>query len=343
MARPFVLVAVALVVALLALGAWRGDLPDLEVRYEPRQTHAGRIFPGHPLGEGFTCERDGLHAIDVELVPIGGRPSALSLVLRMGAPDGPVVRTASIAAEDLPATDLWARFEFNPIDDSRGQRYFFELIAPEVSAHSPWIRFRGVPYMIRPWGDQPITGRTVEGELQSMPPRVGKPDVLHSRLCALAFAVDGLDAAAGPAEMTLMDAEGKVLRTSKLAAHVPHATSWAFFTFDPIEASRFATYRYRLDLPSEARLVGTSEGPSMIAFHGDGELEARLQGMTARGEVLGDRDLVFRAWSDEGFGIELARLLERGGESLVLAGLLWIVGVAGVGALLRRTTWSQTL
>lgn len=343
MARPFVLVFFALIVALLALGAWRGDTPDLEIRYQPRQAHAGRIFPGHPLGQGFTCERDGLHAIDVQLVPIGGRPSALALALRAGTPDGAVVRTARIEAADLPPTDLWARFEFEPIRDSRGQRYFFELIAPEVSAHSPWIRFRGVPYVIRPWGDKPITGETVEGELQSMPPRPGKPDILHSRLCALAFAVDGLDAAAAPATLTLLDEEGGVVRTSTMAPRVPHATSWAFFAFDPIETSRFATYRFRLELPPQTRLVGTAEGPSMLAFHGDGEVDPRLHGMTAGGAELDDRDLVFRAWSDRGLGIVLARLVDRGGEALFVAALFWIVGVAGVGALLRRTTWSQTL
>jgi hypothetical protein len=343
MARPFVLVFFALVVALLALGAWRGDVPEIEIRYEPRQTHVGRIFPGHPLGQGFTCERDGLNAIDVQLVPIGGRPSALTLVLRVGEPDGAVVRTARIESADLPPTDLWGRFEFDPIRDSSGQRFYFELISPEVSAHSPWVRYRGVPYVIRPWGDQPITGATLEGDFQSMPPRLGRPDILHSNLSALAFAVDGLDAAAGPATLTLLDEEGGVVRTSQLSPRVPHATSWAFFAFDPIETSRFATYRFRLELPPEARLVGTSDGPSAIAFHGTGELDSRLLGMTAAGEVLEDRDLVFRARSDEGYGIVLFRLFDHGGEALVVAALFWVIGVAGVGALLRRTTWSQTL
>ena len=93
MARPFVLVAVALVVAALALGAWRGDLPDVEIRYAPRQTHAGRIFPGHPLGEGFTCERmsaaastgTSIRGRAARGVSAGGSSSALSAARSSGS------------------------------------------------------------------------------------------------------------------------------------------------------------------------------------------------------------------------------------------------------------------
>jgi hypothetical protein len=205
------------------------------------------------------------------------------------------------------------------------------------------VRYRGVPYVVRPWGDRPITGETVEGEFLPMPPRVGRPDLLHTRLRALAFGVDGLDAAAAPARLTLLDGEGGALRTATVEPRVPHATSWAFFAFEPIEASRFLSLEFRLELPPQTRLVGTADGPSIVAFHGDGDVDPRLVGMSARGAVLGDRDLVFRAWSAPGSRLLLARLADRGGESLIVGAVLWIVAAAGVGALLRRTNWSQSL
>jgi hypothetical protein len=66
----------------------------------------------------------------------------------------------------------------------------------------------------------------------------------------------------------------------------------------------------------------------MVAFHAAGELHTAALGATCGGEQLGDRDLVFRAWSDGGARGLVARLAARSGSRLAVAALLWLAAIA---------------
>ena len=77
---------------------------------------------------------------DVAMVPLGGEPVDLEFVLRADSPNGPELRRVRIAGASLPTEDAWVRFEFEPIDDSSGARFFFELSSEIQSSHSPWTR-----------------------------------------------------------------------------------------------------------------------------------------------------------------------------------------------------------
>lgn len=336
--RGVLLAAIVGLLGIAALLAWRARLPDIEIRYAPKQTTAGRIFPGHALGQGFRCEFDGLHTIEVALAPLGGaEPAGLELVLHVDEPLGPVLRRGTLAASELPRADGWARFEFDALEDSGGREFWFELVSATPSAHAPWVRYRGVPYLIRTWGERVLTEREQTGELLGSPPRPGRPDVLFANLCALAFAVDGLDAAAGPARLELRDAEsGELLRRSELAPRAPLASGWAFFAFEPLADSRWRALRYALELPAGSRLVGSDAGHSLIAFHAGGALDTGALGATCRGELLADRDLVFRARSTSGVRALLTRLKARGGGNVSLGALLWLAAVLVLARVSRR-------
>jgi hypothetical protein len=332
MLRAFLFACLGLVLLL----AWHDELPDVEIRYAPRQTQAGRIFPGHALGQGFVCDFDGLHAIDVALAPIGGELADLELALRADDPHGAELRRVRVAAAALPASDDWVRFEFEPLADSAGRSFWFELHSSAASSHAPWVRYRGVPYLVRPWGDRVLTGSHQEGDLLPAPPRP-RTDLQHSDLRALAFAVDGVDAAAAPAVLTLSDPRtGKVLRRSELAPRAPHATGWMFFEFEVLHDTRWRALHYALDLPEGARLIGGADGHSIVAFHSTAWAHPSVLGATCRGDGLHDRDLVFRAWSEGSRANLLSRLYERSSSSLVSTAIAWVLSVAALSALLLR-------
>lgn len=336
--RASVAACFAALLGAASLFAWSARLPDVEIRYAPRQTSAGQIFPGHALGQGLRCEFDGLHALELALVRQAGvAPVDIELALHAGGPDGPVLRRATLAVSELPSEDGWARFEFEPIDDSAGAPLWFELACAAPSGHTPWVRYRGVPYLVRTWGERVFTEPIQNGELLSSPPRPGRPDVLFANLSALAFAVDGLDAAAGPARLELRAAvSGELLRTSTLAPRAPLANGWAFFAFEPLADTRYRALSYSLELPAGARLVGTSEGHSLIAFHAAGELDTAALGATCRGERLDDRDLVFRAWSSGGVSALVTRLGTRGGWKLALGAALSLAAIVVLARASRR-------
>lgn len=324
------------IVALIVLFAWRSEVPDVEIRYLPRQTQTGRIFPRHPLGQGFVAEFGGLHAVDVAMVPLGGEPVDLEFVLRADSPNGPELRRVRLAGASLPTEDAWVRFEFEPIDDSSGARFFFELSSEIQSSHSPWTRYRGVPYLVRAWGDRVIGGSSIEGDLLPDRPRL-PPDLQHADLRALAFAVDGADLAAAPATLTLSDpASGDVLRTSSARPRAPHAGGWMFFEFDVLPDTRWRALHFALELPPGARLVGTTDGPSIVAFHSTSWASPGVLGATWCGEPLLDRDLVFRAWSTDSRASLFKRLSDRSDRELVYAALASFLSLVAMSKLLRR-------
>ena len=323
-------------VAAFALLAWRARVPDVEIRYAPRTTQAGRIFPEFALGSGFACENDGLHAIDVAFAPIGGDPQPLELELRQGTPDGPVVRRARVEAAALPATDDWVRFEFEPLPSSAGQRFWFQISAPERTAHTPWTRYRGIPYVVRPWGDRAIDGPVIEGELLPAPPRP-RTDLHHADLHTLAFAMNYMHPQAGEARLVLYDGvSGEELRRATIGPGLPCDTGWAFFRFEKLADTRWRALRYRVELPTGASLIGNADGPSIVAFHGGSRVPPEVLGMTCGTRTLEQRDLVFRAWSSGESSALLARLSARGGRTILYAAVLWFLALLVASRLLGR-------
>ncbi len=332
MVRAFVIA----LVALFALFSWREDLPDVEIRLAQRTTQAGRIFGDHPLGQGFVCEHDGLHAVDVALAPIGGTALALDFELRRDGPQGEVLRRARLEADKLPASDDWARFEFEPIEDSAGGRFYFSLASADRNAHSPWVRYRGVPYVVRPWGDRALDGSVIEGELLPSPPRT-RTDLHHGDLHTLAFAMNYVHPQAGKMRLELSDARtGERLRSAEVGPGIPCDTGWVFFSFEKLADSRWRALRYRVELPTGASLIGNAEGPSIVAYHGGSSVPDDVLGATCAGAELPQRDLVFRAWSSDTRSALLARLGERGGWRIVGAAIAWFLALVVASRLLGR-------
>ena len=105
------------------------------------------------------------------------------------------------------------------------------------------------------------------------------------------------------------------MREGRLGHASPVAAGYAIFTFPPIERSRGRWYTFRLTVPPDARMVGTEEGVSCMNFHGRGELDPNLAGMTLGAAHFHDRDLIFRTWSDRGLADNARRLAQRGGRA----------------------------
>jgi hypothetical protein len=327
---PLLLGAFALLAALAALFVGLEPTPELDVRAIPHQTQFGRIFPGHPVGASFVLERGDLRALEIALVDLGGERTPLELTLR-GELGGEVLRRVAIPASDLPTGDGWVRVELDLAAlDASPRSFHFELSSASPSSHSPWVRYRGVPHLVRPWGDRVLPGGALEFELSLLP---------HPDLCALALAVDGLDAAAAPAFVQVADPRtGEVVVRGEVRQRSPQASAWVFFTFEALAPSRWKPWNVRFELPADARPIGAEGGPSLIAFHGRGRVDEALRGMTCGPAHFEDRDLIFRARGAESRGLQWARWLERGGARLPAAAALFVAAALALAALLH--TWS---
>ncbi len=320
--------AFALAALFVALLAGLTPSPELEVRAVPHQTQFGRIFPGHPVGASFFLERGDLRALEIALVDLGGERTPLELTLRAEI-GGEVLQRVEIPASSLPSGDGWVRVPLAlGLGDSSPAGFHFELSSASPSSHSPWVRYRGVSHVVRPWGDRVLPGGTLECELSLLP---------HSDLRALALAVDGLDAAAEPARLSIVDPRtGSTVSRGEVLQRSPQASAWAFFTLEPLANSRHKPWSVRFELPASARPIGDASGPSLIAFHGRGAVDPALGEMTCGAASFEDRDLIFRVWTGAGPGAQLARWLERGGLRLIAAAVLFVLAVALVGGVLAR-------
>lgn len=318
----------ALVVGLAAFLATSQRLPDLEVRTIPWRTPAGGAQAAAPPGETFVAARDGLRRIDLAVTPLEPASAVdLELVLRDGGPEGEVLRRVTGSGFEPFQWGGWLRFDLEPLPDSAGRRLHLALLpahAAPASHVAPYVRYRGVAGRGRWEGEAVLDGPLVEGELLSE-----QPD-----LRALAFFLPRLE---GTLTLTLLDAEtGRELRRASSTPPAPVTWGWVPLGFEPIAESRWKRYGYRLELPAGAELRAGDEGPSFFPFHGSGEVDGRLVGMTLGGALLDDRDLVFRAWSRSGPGTAAALLAERLGWRLAPLVLLWLTASALLGAALTR-------
>jgi hypothetical protein len=317
----------ALLVGLAAFLVTSPALPDLEVRTIPWTTPAGGLQAAAPPCQVFTCERDGLRRIDVAVTPVEpAQPENLELVLRADGPSGEGVRTVVARAFDPGPWGGWLRFEFEPLADSSGKRFAFELRpaggAP-ASHVAPFVRYRGHMGRGKWQGEQRLSG-IVEGEILCE-----EPD-----LRALGFCLPHLE---GRVALTLIDAEsGADLRSASFEARAPIEFGWVLLSFERLRDSRWRRYRYRLELPPGAELLADEKGACYFPFHGSGTVDARLGGMTLGGRELGDRDLNFRAWSDAGPSVAWGLLRERLGWRLAPIALAWLAASALLGFAVGR-------
>ncbi|MDP6409844.1 MAG: hypothetical protein QGI46_10745 [Planctomycetota bacterium] len=334
---------VAVACSLVPLMCATSEVPDVEVRSLPWRTHGGRLSATRPTGQGFRCRWDGLRRIDVALVALApGREAELELVLRAGGPQGALLRRARVRPGPLEGQGAFVTFEFDPLADSRGRRFWFELTPIErdqPSPYSAWVRFHGQPGHDCAWGDRILTGPVIEGPLVDLEKVWSQQDpgnVPHPHLRAVAVAADHLDGALGATRLELWEegASGAPLRAVELGAEHEVHGGWAFFSFPPIADSRWKRYRFRFSLHEGARLVGLEQGLSLKTFHG-GELpDSPLAGISLGGVPHADRDLVFRAWSAPSADDLTALIVERAGWKLVACAIAWTLAMGLVLRLL---------
>ncbi|HVS17616.1 MAG TPA: hypothetical protein VMT18_03365 [Planctomycetota bacterium] len=328
MKLPVLTTLAALGTAALALGAWSFRVRDLDVRGTPWRVPLGPVVAGAPLGESFTAVRDGLERVDIAAADVTDQPAEeVELVLRAEGPAGDELRRVRAARIESMAQGAWLVFEFEPVADSAGRRFHAEFgPAPgvELCHYAPFVRFRGFDDWGEPWGERAFAGPRVEGEFLSH----------FDTLRGLAFGGEQLG---GSAELVLFDAEGAEVRRASVENPASVEWGWLVFGFEPIEASRWRTWRYELALSPTATLRGTEAGPARTGFYGGGAVDEHLHGLTRGGALFADRDLGLRTWSERGPGVAWALLRERlGGRVLLAAGLLALAAAllgAAVGAL----------
>ncbi len=315
-----------------ALYCWATRIPDLELRTRPWRTHTGTITAGVPIGQGFVCESDGLHAIDVA-VSTGGDHAVgeFNLVLRERSADSHVSRNSRVSIALVPPGGGFLRFEFDPIPDSRGRSYTFELTPVSTVPRAlltPYVIYRGQAQDVRTWGDHIASASELEGTFVCE----------HPDLRALSIGIVAFDPSAGGGSLELWYAgdDGPPIVRAELAPRAPIENGWAFFPMPVVRDSRWKTLRYRLTLPQGAQASAGPAGLSMISYHGGGDVSPRLLGMTVRGETWDDRDVVFRAWSRGGAARTWELLRERGGLPVAIAWCLWIAASIAILSFVRR-------
>lgn len=327
MRAPLAAALLALGTTALALILGGAQVRDLDVRSAPWRLSLGHLRAGSTAGEVFTAVRDGLERVDVAVADFTDQsPAEVELVLRADGPQGAELRRAR--GERLLPGDQggWLVFEFEPVPDSAGRRFHVSIgPAPgvEVCWYAPWIRFRGLPDRGARWSESAFPGPVVEGRFISD----------HASLRGLAFGGEGLG---GPAELVLLDLEGRELRRSRFENPEPVEWGWLVFGFEALEASRWKTLAYRLEIPPGAVLRGTSEGPARVSYFGGGSVDPHLGGLTYGEQAFSDRDLALRTWSERGSGVALAQLRERLGARGLAAAALFVLAAAGLAAAVHR-------
>jgi hypothetical protein len=318
----------AALVGFLALWAWGARLPDLEVRTFPGRTAIGNLRAASPAGEVFEVERDGLWRVDVAVAAPGDQTqSEIELVLRADGPEGAELRRARASSLERFDRSAWVRFEFEPLADSGGRRLHVQMQPAEGVESTwvaPWVRFRGVADLGARWGEQIFPGPRFEGTFLS----------LHPELRGVAFGGKELE---GRSTLVLLDDNGGELRRSEVEMPARVEWGWLIFGFEPLADSRWKNLRFRLELPPQAHLVGTGNGPARVAYYGGGRVDERLGGLTHGAQRFDDRDLILRVWTRNGLGLVLQRVRERLGWRAPLAALCWLSASLFLAAALPRS------
>jgi hypothetical protein len=313
---------------------------EVEVRTVPWRTQTGRLSDSARTGQGFRCRWNGLSRIEIAVAALGPAEGAqLDLELRADKRGGEVLRRSRVTPVGLAGGRGYVPFDFEPLSDSAGRDFWFELGVPGQARQSPysaWIRYHGQPGIDAPWGNRILPGTVFEGRLVDNSVQPGERQtwakVPHAQLAAVAFAVEALRPATGLARLELWD-EGADPATdaprvsTTLSSEEEVLGGYAFFAFEPLAHSRWKDMRYRLTVGAAARVVGFGAGPSFKTFHGGTPAEPSLLGMTRAERLHLDRSLVFRARSSPSRA-EVFELIEsRAGWKLWCGALCWVLGV----------------
>ena len=331
----------AILFAVLPLVLISKDAFDLEVRTAPWRTHAGQVTKASPIGQGFQANWNGLDRIDVALVTLGPTKGAeLELVLRRGGRESAVLRRARLDPAQLEQGRGWVSFQFDPVPDSAGESFWFELKVTGGrgrSPYSPWIRYHGHPGEDTPWGTRVLTGELLESELADHSPsgvaHFSHGHLIAPNLAAVAFATESINPARGEVSFELWRSEDDPESTPPLRSVQLHPDEkihggWTFFAFEPVEDSRHERFKFRLHLNETARLVGFENGPSVKTFHGGTPSQPPLLGMTRGKQVMVDRSLIFRVHGAPTPSQLLDRIHQRAGWKLAAAALSWLLAVS---------------
>ncbi len=330
-----ILFGLAAIAAGLLLPAWLalGDHPDIAIRSVPLVTQAGHLRSATRLGQRFLCEGPGLEQVDVALALLREPSVEIELVLREEDSDGQVIRRVTVLPDPLPARQV-VPFPFEPIHDSNGRWFHFEIVpaaGQAVANHSAWIRFHGRIGRNEGWGDEVIETRTVENTFLSP----------LDNLRALAIAFESLPSGNGEVLLELWETEieGVPLRSSRLPRPTETESGYVFFPFPPVSGSTGQSYEYRLTAPETVRLNGRLGTPTLKTLHGVPGSRPGTGGVTQDGRHLQDRDLVFRAWSSYGWLRGLKTAHARAGWRLWAGVLCW---TGAVLALIRFLSSAPT-
>jgi hypothetical protein len=317
------------------------ETAEIDIRVNIKRTPVGKLFQNFPPGQMFRCDFDDLKRLDVWLVRQGPAPTeGVTLELRRITDptadnflDQPLLRQVTWdPPEDWKGTH-WATFVFDTIPQSRGATFHLALRPAHHAALShwaPWTAMRATQGEFRPWGGPPTSDPST---LDFQP--------VYDGLQTIAIGVDGLDAAAGECRMDIyqlpQDVNGTeapvLVRQGTLGHQAPTASGYAFFGFDPIPDSRWKRYRMALTLPENARVMtlhnvseprtGTpyADGPTAVFYHSVGEAPPELIGQTIHRSVFHDRDLIFRAFGEDGVRSNWTKIVQRGASQRVLVGM----------------------
>lgn len=311
-------VLLALASALVALLSWSGSLHRLEVRSTAWLVQTGHTWAAAAPGQAFVDEL-GFERLELHVTPIGeAPPEELELVLRRNGPGGMELGRALGSSFRPTALGGWLGFEFPGLDLSPGVVHAELRPAGERdwSHVAVWTRLRGKPQGRWSWGADSRSGPVVEGEFLSE-----QPD-----LRGLAFACRDVQ---GSVRCTLIDgADGRELATSTLELPASVVDGWIAFELEPQAQSRWRTYRYRVELSEDSRLVAVGREPTMTSWHGSGSVDERLVGATLGAEPLAGRDLVLRTGPAGTFDSLTSLLPGRMGPRFWPVVLLWLAACA---------------
>ena len=103
-------------------GEWQGEYT----------ANAGELLPGSLVGQTFVAGKDDLSGVAVMLATYSGRvkDGRVELHLRRSVADRSDLRAARADVSELGDNQFY-RFEFEPVDVSSGQTFFFFVVSPE--------------------------------------------------------------------------------------------------------------------------------------------------------------------------------------------------------------------
>lgn len=162
---PSALFLALFLLSLMAVGIGLGlKLSDFPVRQLKGDGPAGEIWGPREVGQGFLGRYPGLHRIDVLMATYARRNSHdLHFYLMSGPEPGIELFQRSFNAGEV-RDNAYRSFHFPPLEESRGERFFFSLRSPDSSPGDA-ITVWATATDSYPQGSLYIGGTPAEGDL----------------------------------------------------------------------------------------------------------------------------------------------------------------------------------